>query len=164
MNHKIVSHFPLLGGGVELWQKLLSAMDTPAQSILKNSYCICKERNSHLFKLFFLAADLVVLLVMSVLSEMLGSEVLFFWTLDCRITLKRVGKKKDYITWKFLRKPWKEDVTITAELTSISWLFTNHSEKQTVLPETHPSLYNKTHPSLYNILVKTMLMQVVLLV
>lgn len=59
--------------------KLLPAVDTTAQSIsLENSYRICKEGNSHLFKLFFLAADLVVLLVMSVLSEMLGSEVLFF--------------------------------------------------------------------------------------
>lgn len=48
--------------------KLLPAVDTTAQSICpENSYRICKEGNSHLLKVFFLAADLVVLLVMSVL-------------------------------------------------------------------------------------------------
>lgn len=77
-NHKIASRFSLLEG-VRLWQKPLSAMDTTAQSIcLQKNYWIFKDVNSHLFKFFFLVADLVVLLVMSVLSEMLGSEVLFF--------------------------------------------------------------------------------------
>lgn len=48
---------------------------------------------SHLLKLLFLEADLVVLLVMPALPEMLGSDVLQLWTLDWRITLKTVGKK-----------------------------------------------------------------------
>ena len=58
---------------------------------------------SHLLKLLFLEADLVVLLVMPALPEMLGSDVLQLWTLDWRITLKIVGKKEHYIHWNNLQ-------------------------------------------------------------
>lgn len=48
---------------------------------------------SHLFRLLFPEADLVVRLVMPALPERLGSGVLQLWTLGWRITLKTVGKR-----------------------------------------------------------------------
>lgn len=48
---------------------------------------------SHLLRLLFPEADLVVRLVMPALPERLGSGVLQLWTLGWRITLKTVGKR-----------------------------------------------------------------------
>lgn len=59
------------------------------------------DSNSHLLKVLFLAVDLVVRLERPALSEMLGPDCLLFWTLDCRITLKRVNERE--VIWNKLQ-------------------------------------------------------------